>query len=490
MTESFRILKWIRGGTGSARASGIYLFSKIFTKGLAFLLIPVWTGVFSPSEYGTIGTLIAWAGVLSPLVMLGLPSALIRLKSDCQTTEEWDVLVTSVAVVILGSGLLFVTAGLMFGPFFWELIHSGGIPFWPYVPLAFTGIFVSSMGRLGLATQQATQKPGRAIFYEQLLGLGTLTLSLFFVVLLDGGVVGYQVGGLLGGLICSLVFLNELRKNRAQTFLDRKKVRAALVFGIPMIPQALAAWVLGLSDRVMVERFSGLSEAGLYNLAANFGIVISMVAISINQAMLPRYIQRAKAKFDSQVARVNALHDIVIRGFVALAGIFVVAATAGPAALRMMVNERYLDALPLLVPILSGCFFFGVGQFLLLPLFYAKKTKVVASITVVGALVNVALNFYFIPRHGALAAAYTTLASYMLTCLMAYVFSRRSDWMGLSAFELIAICGGGSLSLVICLLFRASTFVELTLRFGLNGILVAGLMVWFWRLSRGKESLT
>ena len=466
------------------------MFSKIFTKGLAFLLIPVWTGVFAPSEYGTIGTLIAWAGVLSPLVMLGLPSALVRLKSDCETTDDWHILVSSVAAVVLGSGLLFVIAGLIFGPWVWSQIQSGGIPFWPYVPLALVGIFVSSMGRIGLAVQQANQQPGRSIFYEQLLGLGTLILALIFVVFLSGGVVGYQLGGFFGGLICSMVFANELRKCKPVSLFDSGKIKLALAFGVPLIPQALAAWVLGLSDRIMVERYSGLTQAGFYNLAANFGIIISMVAISINQALLPRYLERAKENFESPAVRGAALKKVILPGFVVLVAIFIMAATAGPLVLGWMVNERYLSALPLLVPILGGCFFFGVGQFLMLPLLYEKKTNLLAYIAILGAVINITLNFYYIPKYGAMAAAYTTLASYLLTCLLAYGFARKADWFGLGLWELIVICGGAGLSLVLCLFFDNTEAFDLVLRFVLNGILLAGFALWLRKLNAGRSSVT
>ena len=159
------------------------------------------------------------------------------------------------------------------------------------------------------------------------------------------------------------------------------------------------------------------------------------------------------------------------------------AATAGPMVLGWMVNERYLAALPLLVPILGGCFFFGIGQFLMLPLLYERKTKFVAAVAVIGAVVNVALNLYLIPEYGAIAAAYTTLGSYLLTCLLAYAFARRADWFGMGIRELLAICGGASLSLVLCLYFDGPDLTDLVWRFALNGVLVIGFSLWLWKIT-------
>ena len=430
----------------------------------------------------------AWAGFLSPLIMIGLPSATLRLKSDCADEEQWSNFVGSIALILLGMSAIFLLVSWVAGPFLWSLLTSGEIPYWPLVPITLIAVALGALARLALVVHQAEQSPGKVMAYEQALSTGVIVCALLGVFAFHGGVTGYLLGGLAGAASVSIFFGVTLWQRRSGFSFERSLAADAVRYGLPLVPQAVAAWTLNLSDRVMLERFSGLPEAGLYNLAANFGIVISMVAISINQAVLPRYLQCARANFENPSCRSRALRAVVIQGFVALAAIFVMTATAGPMALGMIVNERYLDSIPLLVPILGGCFFFGIGQFLLLPLFHRKRTKTVAGVTMVGAVVNVALNLYFIPRYGALAAAYTTLASYLLTGILAYTLSRRSDWMGLSAFELTIICGGALLGLFVCLVFEETTLSDRFLRFGLNGILVLGFGLWFWKLNGRKET--
>ncbi|MFT7303113.1 MAG: O-antigen/teichoic acid export membrane protein [Akkermansiaceae bacterium] len=486
--STFTLEGAMKAQSSAGKESSIYLGSKLLTKSLSFGLIPVWTFVFSPNQYGVIGNLMAWAGFLSPLIMIGLPSATIRLKSDCSDEEQWYRFVGSIALTLLATSGIFLIASWLIGPFAWNWLTSGDIPYWPLVPITLVAVSLGALARLALVVHQAEQQPGKVMAYEQALSTGVIVCALVGVFLFHGGVTGYMFGGLVGAASVSLFFAATLWKRRSGFYFEGALVSDAVRYGLPLIPQALAAWTLNLSDRVMLERFSGLSEAGLYNLAANFGIVISMVAISINQALLPRYLQRAKESFESREARGAALREVVIRGFIVLLGIFIMAATAGPMVLGWMVNERYLEALPLLVPILGGCFFFGMGQFLILPLLYEKKTKFVAAIAVIGAVVNVALNLYFIPKHGAIAAAYTTLVSYAFTCLLAYSFARRADWFGMGARELVAICGGASLSLVLCLHFEGPGVADLLWRFTLNGMLLAAFAWWLWKLTGTHET--
>jgi len=471
----------------AGKASTIYLGSKLLTKFISFALIPVWTLVFAPAEYGVIGNLAAWAGFLAPLMMIGLPSATLRLKSDCTDEGQWSRFVGSIALILLAMSGVFLLVSWLVGPFVWSYLTSGDIPYWPLVPITLVAVSLGALARLALAVHQAEQEPAKVMAYEQALSTGVIVCALVGVFLFHGGVTGYMFGGLVGAASVSLFFAVTLWKRRSGFYFEGALAIDAVRYGLPLVPQALAAWTLNLSDRVMLERFSGLSEAGLYNLAANFGIIISMVAISINQAVLPRYLQRAKDSFESRESRSVALREVVIGGFIVLVGIFIMAATAGPMVLGWMVNERYLEALPLLVPILGGCFFFGMGQFLILPLLYQRKTKFVAAVTVIGAVLNIGLNLYFIPRHGAIAAAYTTLASYAFTGLLAYILARRADWFGMGAGELMAICGGASLSLVLCLHFDGPGVADLVWRFVLNGILVAAFAWWLWKLTKSHK---
>ena len=57
--------------------------------------------------------------------------------------------------------------------------------------------------------------------------------------------------------------------------------------------------------------------------------------------------------------------------------------------------------------------------------FYFEKTKSLALATVVGAIMNIILNFIFIKLFGYIAAGYTTLICYMLYTVLHYVFMRK-----------------------------------------------------------------
>ena len=59
--------------------------------------------------------------------------------------------------------------------------------------------------------------------------------------------------------------------------------------------------------------------------------------------------------------------------------------------------------------------------------YYYKSTKIIATNTIIAAMLNLILNFIFIPYGGALAAAYTTVIAYACSFLLHYRYCRKLD---------------------------------------------------------------
>jgi O-antigen/teichoic acid export membrane protein len=62
-----------------------------------------------------------------------------------------------------------------------------------------------------------------------------------------------------------------------------------MTFSLPLIPNALATWVLALSDRYIILHYCGTNEVGLYGIAARFAAAVSLVANGIYMAYTTYY---------------------------------------------------------------------------------------------------------------------------------------------------------------------------------------------------------
>lgn len=99
--------------------------------------------------------------------------------------------------------------------------------------------------------------------------------------------------------------------------------------------------------------------------------------------------------------------------------------TISPELIRIFLTDAYLPCIYIVPPLVVGMFFQFLYLFFYDLEYYYKKPQWIACASIVAAVLNLILNFIFIPRFGYIAACYTTVASYFVLLLMNYVFAGR-----------------------------------------------------------------
>ena len=138
--------------------AGLYSISDITLKTLGFFLVPLYTSVLTPTDYGIVGFAQAVIQILSPLVGLSLISSLPVLFY-AYDDEERRRLISTVVNFMLLSGLVTTLALIFFSePVFDEIAPD--VAFHPYVLLALITIFVTTMEFIPLNIFNMRDQPG------------------------------------------------------------------------------------------------------------------------------------------------------------------------------------------------------------------------------------------------------------------------------------------------------------------------------------------
>ena len=402
--------------------SGLYFVGQAFQKAASFLLIPVWTYYLLPADYGIIGTLAAYGTLLHVLLMLGIYDAVVRhlYEFEKEPAEQKSYVFSNFVFLSASSGL--ILAGLaIVGAHWWPTISSGAIPFRPFVILMLLTVWTGLISRMLLSLYQAQQ---RAMAYVTIEGAGFLLSIIFGLTFVAGyrmGAYGQILGALIAQVAVALVTIILLCRNWFTTHLAWRHVGNALIFGFPLVPHLLSAWALTFVDRIMLEHFVPLQDVGFYNLGYNLGMGMLMLVTSINQAYQPYYYGLMRSESAPQKKIVK-----IVSGYVAAVGLVTLAGSlfAGE-IIRVMTPEKYQNAAMFVPPIVLSYFLVGLYYFVGSPLFYFKKTKLLPFVTGAAAVFNIVLNLVFIPKYGAIAAAWTTLASYGAMLAIYYVIAQR-----------------------------------------------------------------
>ncbi|MCR5025330.1 MAG: oligosaccharide flippase family protein, partial [Lachnospiraceae bacterium] len=218
-------------------------------------------------------------------------------------------------------------------------------------------------------------------------------------------------------LIYIIIFIILLVRGRKLVCTEYWKYAAS--YSIPVIPHLLSNILLGSSDKVMIRNMIGAEANGNYSMAYSCGNIIGTLMSSFNMAMAPWLYQKLHAEEDDSIRRVNRVY------IVSFMVILMSAILLAPEIIWILGGEKYAGVERIVPPIMLGYGFkFAYTAYVNVEQ-YHRKTGIVSIGTLIAAAFNIITNFIFLPIFGYSAAAYTTLAGFIMLLFIHYLISRR-----------------------------------------------------------------
>lgn len=392
-----------------------YTLGTFILQGINFLTLPLYTRILTTRDFGITSLYTAWQSVVVIFLCLQTFSTIQNAKVTYEDEEyreyNSNIVVLSFisffifAVIIMGFSKPFSKlSGLSVNLIFLMLLHS-------FFTLGVT--FKNTILRFdGKAEKQ--------LFISMFYTIFNVGLSLFFITSVPS--LEKATGKILGAVVPSIIlggyFYLEIILKKKPTF-KKEHFIFCLTLGLPLILHNLSHIVLTSSDRMMIEKFIGLEETGIYGFTYTIGTILSTAAGAFGSAWVPWYFERLKReKYDEiKVYSKNYLDffTLVTVGFIFIS----------PEIVRFMGSTDYWIGKYFLPWIIFGCYFIFLYSFPVNYEFYVKKTNYIALGTSLSAVINLVLNYIFIPTYGSFGAALTTLASYFFLFVFHETIARK-----------------------------------------------------------------
>lgn len=205
---------------------------------------------------------------------------------------------------------------------------------------------------------------------------------------------------------------------------------------LPMTKFALKGHVAGVFsflkqrfDIFLVAYFLSPSDVGVYSVAAGMVLVLWYLPGAVAQVLIP-YVARR----DDQAA--NRMSPRLVRlGFIATALAGVALGASGWMLIDLMFGAAFLGAYPALLVLLPGAVVYSLAKMLAGDLLGRGLPQYASMVSVAAFVLNVAINYFFIPRFGIIGAAMASTLTHSFTGLMfLYYFCRES---GVKAAEVV-----------------------------------------------------
>lgn len=416
--------------------SAVYGTATILSRAVSLLLLPFYTRVLSPTDYGITDILTVFASFVAVTIALEIVQALARHYPDAQTEAEKAAYASTALWFTAIVYTLFVIVCMVFSRPLASLIlesSAHGLVFQvALLSIWANGIFylVQSQLRWGLQAKEYAI----ASLASTIISIGA---SIVLVLALRLGVLGV-IGGQLAGSVVGAALSFFYGRRSLRLVFDRSKLAEMLRFSLPLVPSSVGVIVKLYIDRIAIKTLMSMAEVGLFGLGYRLASVTSLLMVGFQRSLMPLvYTHYRNPSTPREIAR-------IFRYFVALALlIFLGMSLFAKEILVVVATPDYYEAatvVPLLVlsTLLSGMYVFAPG------LGIAKKTSVVATINILSAVLNVALNFTLIPYLGIVGSALATLLSAAFAFGASMIYSQKHyfvphDWKRLGLATLVTI---------------------------------------------------
>ncbi|EIE02394.1 lipopolysaccharide biosynthesis protein [Leptospira licerasiae] len=390
----------------------IYGVANVFSKGLTFVVFFIFTFFLKKEEIGIFDLVLTSFTLVVPLVALQLYDGILRW---CLNLEKDSIEVSK----ILSSVTVAVFLNLVcFSIVYWILALIVDIPFSFIIYLfLICQVIYTIVLQFARSISLNFVYAFSGVLYSGVFAIG----SLIVILVSDFGLKGIIFANLFSSFVGVLYLLYKTKFVSYFSFsaFDLTLLRSMLHYTIPLIPNQIGWWAVSESNRYMILYFLGIGANGLFAIAMKFPNILLVLHLIFNQAWQEKVIRlfgtaESKEYFDNVIAKYLKL----------ILGLTAIAIGFSKLLLPYIVNRNYFEVghyLPLFY--FAVCFqalgsFYGGGYLA------AKKTKGAFYTTIVGALVNITLNFILIPYLGLMGCAISLFAGNVALFTARYVHSR------------------------------------------------------------------
>lgn len=401
MSENKRLIK----------NTGLIAIGSFGAKAMSFLLLPLYTSILTTEEYGTYDFIVAICAFLFPIVTLSMNEAMFRFiiasdgdKSKFKIAVSQAFFLEVVGIIVLG--IVAIGTSFFYNPtncmYIWLYVSANAL-------YAFSTYLLRGMGKTKIYTLVSLLKT----FLQ-------LSVNVVTIAVLYWGLKGLLLSLCFSEIVAFAVvfFPNKLWKYISIKNVSKNSTKEMLDYSLPLVPNTLCSQIINLSDRVVISSFLGTAANGIYAISYKFPNMLETMYHYFYLAWsesASRVVEKSKEEAEKYYQRLYNSLDCMIYSIV------LCMVSGMPILYRIFVKGHgYVDGFDYVTILTFAMYFNCIAKYYSGIYTALKKTKLLATSTVIGAVINVAINVSFIKYVGLWAAALSTLIA---ECVV--VFIRR-----------------------------------------------------------------
>lgn len=388
--------------------SMIYGISGVVARLVGILIIPIYTRIFVPEDYGIINLINITFYLIGILMLCSMDNASHRWYYDTDDEEDqkktfgtwvWFQLSLSAVVAII----IILLSPVLIKAFFKEDAKP------IYLILPAIALVTNILPQVITNWYRVRRKPVATVVFTISQTIVTIGLSVLFVVVLRWHITGVFAALTISSTIFSLVALQQMQGWLHIKYFLKSRLQPMLKYALPFIPAAIAYWLLNSTDSYFLVYFKNKAEVGIFGIGAYIASGISLFTGAFQQAWIPFAFSIMNEDNAKQVyATVFLLFGYVMGFLAAMLMIF------APEILLVLTAPAYHDAAWVAGILGYNLVVIGFTSIASIGISIVKKPSSFGIAMMIATVVTIILDIILIPHYGKEGSAIATLAAQLI----------------------------------------------------------------------------
>ena len=447
------------------KTSVTYFIGSILSKLISFFLLPLYTVMLSPEEFGSYDVMVTTLSFFAPIAFFQIWDGMFRYTFDKQNySEKYSIISNSFSVLVIGLVIYSFLFGVLYNILNFEIAWL----------VFFYGVFIALQNQYAYIARSFLENK-LFVFSGLMNSLLSAFINIVLIVIFDIGIESLYISFIVGAiaqLVLIEIKLQALRKFRISN-LNLKVQIEMIKFSLPLCIASVSYWMLSGYTKIVISQQLGTYANGLYAVAAKFTSMITIV-ISVFQFA---WNEMAYLMVDDEnrIAKFERSFEFIFKGITISSGIFMLLIKL---VFPYLINNNYHEALIIIPLSLIGVGANAFASFVASIFMTEKKTKWIFGTTIIAAAINLISLWIFTPIWGLQGAVGALCISFIsLSIIRLYVigkiFNIKLSWksliyiieLGIVSFIFFAVNNTIILILIILLLctFAAYSFRDILL---------------------------
>ncbi|MDI6723950.1 MAG: oligosaccharide flippase family protein [Methanobacterium sp.] len=460
---------------------GLVGITNVLVSLASLILLPILSKNLPVQDYGVWVQFIATFAFIPLIVNLGLPYTMVRFLAVKHEKGEIQEGFYSITLLLLLVSLITAMALFLLSGQIASLLFNGNIEISKLLALSIIIGILSTSFFSYFRTFQQMKLFSILTLLQTYLGVIMVIIFVYLGFSVSGVVLGYIIAQIITFVLAMALIIRQIGF-KVPKF---ENMTEYLSFGIPTVPGNLSSWMVDMSDRYVIGILLGTAFVGYYSPGYTLGNLILMMMAPFTY-LLPSVLFSYYDQNKIEEVIIHLQYSIKYFILLALPAVFGLSLLSKPLLTILSTSEIASNGYLITPFVALGAFLLGIYGLISQILALEKKTKIIGSLWMIAAVINIILNIIFVPLLGIVAAAISTLIAYGFVFGVSTYYSLKNIKIGFDwEFIIKSLIASILMSLVLIFINPTSAFWIITTVIICSGVYI-GLVLLFRGISKDE----